>query len=135
MTSSPESRVRAGASLLDVRNPGWRDKITRPVNLLSAADCVLGQVYGNYWDGRDVLDLDSDAAVAYGFVGKDNNGSDDYYSDSRGLVVAWTALLAEPVRDTKSYYDEATLLALLDAGVTTKEFAAFQKVSKVLSSI
>lgn len=51
-----KSRVAAGALLLDERNPGWHWDVN--LDLLDLGDghqCVLGQLYGFYTDGRNAL--------------------------------------------------------------------------------
>ena len=46
----PES-VKHGVEFLDKHNPGWREKINREtLDLLQADCCILGQLYGNFWD-------------------------------------------------------------------------------------
>jgi hypothetical protein len=63
-------RVENGIKFLDrVMPPKWRQKINLDeLSLSSTADCVLGQLYGDYDDGRYQLDLDGDEAEEYGFV-------------------------------------------------------------------
>lgn len=55
---SPEARIRRGAKLLDKKVPGWDAKInTTRLNLSSATDCVLGQLFSvrgvtyDFWSG------------------------------------------------------------------------------------
>lgn len=44
-------RVAAGAKLLDENEGGWAKRINMTVLDMGEADfCVLGQLYGNYWD-------------------------------------------------------------------------------------
>jgi len=46
-----EEAVARGAELLDLHEPGWESKITlETLNIESARSCVLGQVFGNYWN-------------------------------------------------------------------------------------
>lgn len=71
---SPEQQaVGAGMTLLDERNPGWRDKITRRVDLYSHIACVLGQVFGSYRRGLCTLRIHDGRIIArYGFMGHNN---------------------------------------------------------------
>lgn len=47
-----EDRVAKGAALLDEHYPGWAARIAADDLAMSLCDkCVLGQVYGDYWDG------------------------------------------------------------------------------------
>lgn len=71
-----EARVVDGAELLDGQNPGWMWRVERRrIDVMSTADCPLGQVYGRFGDGLAVLwpDLAYDEvfvthAVAHGFA-------------------------------------------------------------------
>lgn len=48
--------VRAGVMLLDQRKPGWPQQVNaETLNLASAMECVLGQLYGSYADGLSAL--------------------------------------------------------------------------------
>jgi len=49
--------VQRGAQLLDQDKPDWAKDITRPINMSSHDDCVLGQVYGNFRTGMEHLEL------------------------------------------------------------------------------
>lgn len=51
------SRVEKGATLLDrVAPPQWRDRIDPyALNIMNSRCCVLGQVFGHYNTGRDLL--------------------------------------------------------------------------------
>lgn len=51
-----DERIARGINLLDEVNPGWLDEINPyRLNINSASDCVLGQVYGNYHRGLSKL--------------------------------------------------------------------------------
>jgi hypothetical protein len=58
--------VDAGAALLDERLPGWRDAVdpTRLV-LTDPCNCVLGQVFGEYGRGLDLLAIDNPALFGF----------------------------------------------------------------------
>lgn len=49
--------VKRAAALLDRAKPGWENLIdTETLDLIgvnSSRDCVLGQVYGDFWTGAD----------------------------------------------------------------------------------
>jgi hypothetical protein len=49
------SPAQRGAALLDEVRPGWRENLTRPVNVTSIRDCPLGQLYGSYGEGMVTL--------------------------------------------------------------------------------
>ena len=50
------TRVARGAELLDRRKPGWAAKINLDrLAMNSCDDCLLGQLYGNYFDGKGRL--------------------------------------------------------------------------------
>lgn len=51
---STASRVARGVRYLDKHEPGWAEKVTRPINLYSSTDCILGQVGGDYHDYLDM---------------------------------------------------------------------------------
>jgi len=70
-TLSPAERVAAGAAHLDAEQPDWLDLIRAPLDMGDANNCVLGQVYGDYWDAPLVRDEEvaeaDNWAVAHGF--------------------------------------------------------------------
>lgn len=76
LTKEQRDRIDNGAKLLDEVMPGWAGKInTLELNVDSFKNCVLGQLYGSFWDGmkqlgysgtRDVYDEDG-FCVSNGF--------------------------------------------------------------------
>lgn len=51
-----ENRVRLGVQVLDLVYPTWLESVDLPtLNLGSTESCVLGQLYGDYFEGRDAL--------------------------------------------------------------------------------
>lgn len=53
-----EDQIAKGIQLLDEKGPeDWRSKITGSLNMANPYLCVLGQVYGNYWEALDALNL------------------------------------------------------------------------------
>lgn len=50
-------RVRRGIAFLDRVHPGWRNKINpKRLDIASSRDCVLGQLYGDYFRGAVLTD-------------------------------------------------------------------------------
>lgn len=101
---SAAERVAAGAAWLDEHRPGWVDKIriTR-LDLSSCTQCVLGQVYGHYFDAvspdeatttaRPLRDAD---AAALGFEHRvDARNSAAVREDYAWLARAWRTLIRE----------------------------------------
>lgn len=60
-------KVARGVVLLDRDQPNWHRKIVRKINICSAHDCVLGQVYGDYFVGKRTLGLDQLSSMRHGF--------------------------------------------------------------------
>lgn len=55
---TPAERVVQGAEFLDEFRPGWADEIdVEALDLASSDRCVLGQIYGSFRDGLEVLGL------------------------------------------------------------------------------
>ena len=66
-------RVRCGAELLDREQPSWCERIDVPrLRTSSPRRCVLGQVYGTYGRGLDVLGIRF-RVEPYGFCGLGNS--------------------------------------------------------------
>jgi len=54
--TSLAARVRAGVAYLDRNKPGWHELvIPEALSMASSCNCVLGQVYGNFFDVQEVL--------------------------------------------------------------------------------
>ena len=95
-----EEEVTAGIALLDKQGPeGWRNKIdVETLDLAYIDKCILGQVYGNYFDGLKVLDVDFDednfdSVAPYAFcIYEGSTRQDDYYF--RELTLEWVRQLA-----------------------------------------
>lgn len=59
------SKVNAGIALLDREQPGWRTKIDLDkLDLASCSVCVLGQIFGDYDEGIEQLNING---YDYGF--------------------------------------------------------------------
>jgi hypothetical protein len=69
MPDTIAERVARGAKLLDERRPGWAEKIDlAEFKIKSCSKCALGQVYGDFDRGWDVLsDVLGDEPGDYGF--------------------------------------------------------------------
>lgn len=67
---SVEDRVAAGVALLDERDPGWAQRLPRLSRLAigSAENCVLGQLYGYFYNGWTRLRISGPDTEAYGFA-------------------------------------------------------------------
>lgn len=95
-------RAKIGATVLDVLRPGWASEIDlAKLRMSSCQECVLGQLYGDYWEGAEKLFVTRStgrnsetridngahsAAIAAGFHSEDPAGILDYAR----LTAAWT---------------------------------------------
>lgn len=70
--SDVAERVAKGVELLDDKVPGWRDRVNATVSVASTSNCILGQLYGNYWTGTRRLGIGGffGSGADYGFNGK-----------------------------------------------------------------
>lgn len=50
-----ETEIQNGIAFLDEASPGWREKITKPVSFPSATYCVLGQIYGSFYEAAKII--------------------------------------------------------------------------------
>jgi len=105
--STVAERVAAGCAWLDEHDPGWwrEDAVGNgpaggPVNLdemsmRSTCNCVLGQIYGGYYNAPIQLD----ESVARGFdtsVLVDSRESNDVAGDEFGLLtVEWSRVITD----------------------------------------
>lgn len=48
--SGINKRVARGVRYLDGKAPGWESKITRPLDLGHNQNCVIGQVFGDFYE-------------------------------------------------------------------------------------
>ena len=90
MSAITESAAR-GAEFMDGLVPGWEDLIDLPSLAMEAGfSCILGQLYGEYLDGADVLDIGpySQEALDLGFVAS-TGGEGDWYEPWTDLTAAW----------------------------------------------
>ena len=56
-TPTINERVTRGAVILDAKKPGWEREIDlASLELSDSCHCILGQLYGHYCDGVDILE-------------------------------------------------------------------------------
>jgi hypothetical protein len=68
MTINRNTAVKAGAALLDERQPGWYLEIDLPTLRVASCDtCILGQVFGSYLKGTNILGLTDSGPSEHGF--------------------------------------------------------------------
>ena len=61
--------ARNGARLLDSQRPGWWSDISvEDLRLDGCTDCVLGQLFGDYMEGRVHLGMTGVESANYGFT-------------------------------------------------------------------
>lgn len=58
-------RVERGAALLDSVEPYWFKLVEVALDLSDCKRCVLGQVFGDYDDGLDLLNISNDLLPAW----------------------------------------------------------------------
>lgn len=62
-------QIKQGAFFLDTHFPNWELKINpNTIDLSHAELCVLGQIYGNYWDGLKKLGINSEISDILGLA-------------------------------------------------------------------
>lgn len=68
-TEGLRAHVAQGASFLDGEQPDWITRVQPDTLVMASSEhCLLGQLYGDYFDGRDALHLNVAQASAYGFT-------------------------------------------------------------------
>ena len=92
-------RVRYGAALLDEHTPGWAEAVDAVALDLSKADqCILGQLFGTYRKGAQLLYGENiGRGVYHGFdidTG-DEREDEEYRAEFEMLTAEWERLLAE----------------------------------------
>jgi len=95
------ARAIKGMEYLDEYAPGWIDKIDLAnLNMVNTRFCVLGQVFGNYWDhvvrdGAFWENVPRHHKVSdYGFQ-VDNDDYESIGSPYVALADVWDALITE----------------------------------------
>ena len=90
-------RVLAGARMLDARFPEWAKKINLETFRIEDGDrCVLGQTFGVYQRGLEILDIDdidNERPYMYGFLGDDAGDSAGRGANWHTLQEDWVAVI------------------------------------------
>ena len=95
-----KTEILRGMDLLDEKSPGWEEHIEldrldqgEPTWRENAAGrecgCVLVQVFGDYIEGIDELDVDALDAIEYGFVCGDGWEYDDTVRREYKTLTSW----------------------------------------------
>jgi hypothetical protein len=104
-------RVASGAIYLDSKMPDWHERINvSQLDMHSTSNCVLGQLFGGYWNGLKAVGISTDA--------KDETAADlgfDYYglkpieNQAQLMTEAWAKIVRARQKAEKS--DEKALQA------------------------
>lgn len=95
-------RVEAGAKFLDVVKPGWKKKIDlKKLDLQNSFTCVIGEVYGNFFEGTKELQIERDRNNLAEILGFDMPESESYDARFATLTRIWKNFL-KPVRRVRS---------------------------------
>lgn len=88
-------RVALGASLLDRESPDWEWRIDTDILSMVKPDwCVLGQLYGKYWEAVDFLfGKDNPSLKKYAADHGFAPYADEFYSQWEVLTDEWTNLI------------------------------------------
>lgn len=89
---SYSAEVTTGIALLDSRMGTWWDDV--PPELLDMADgsyCILGQLFGDYVEGRAALGMNDEDCIRHGFLLDEHDGDSPY--DYQRLTAAWHAAI------------------------------------------
>jgi hypothetical protein len=93
------SRVDAGVALLDKEQPDWWRRCDMFwLSIASGRNCVLGQTFGSYGHGQDVLELTRADCVNYGFQAQRGiySGIDAEYA---ALTIEWGQRIRQRQRE------------------------------------
>jgi len=88
-----QQRVQRGAAYLDAIKPGWAHKIdVEELDITCACQCVLGQLYGNFWTDPESDELLTQSgsfkqSITLGF--NYDEDSDDYQQIPAILERLW----------------------------------------------
>lgn len=99
MIAPAKERVQNGVAFLDIMVPDWRERINvKWLNISTIHQCVLGQLYGDYFEGKRALDLykpHTPNADDLGFVAKINGDEDivKIREDVHALNAEWKRVL------------------------------------------
>jgi hypothetical protein len=62
-------RFLDGVAFLDIHSPGWEHSVYQEkLNITSCRSCVLGQLYGSFYDAKSNLNLSENDTVRFGFM-------------------------------------------------------------------
>ena len=98
MAETITAGVRRGAALLDRKLPGWHTRINlNTLDLNDCEACILGQLYGKYSYGLEVLLVGDQFYLKryhYGFSSLRVRGKD---KGMRRLTATWARLVAKRI--------------------------------------
>ena len=100
MTKTQE-RVQRGIAFLDRNAPGWRDKIDlATLDLVNCKRCVIGQIFGEYVKGVNVILGEAGRELREQFVSDHAFALEDTYAihpdkSWRNLTNAWIEALEQ----------------------------------------
>lgn len=90
--SNVRAAVWAGIGYLDTHVKGWRKKIDlKKLDLGNPECCVLGEVYGDYDDGKKELGISEEKATELGFNNESGWGMADLTAEWRAAYKAGQA--------------------------------------------
>ena len=95
-TREAQRAIRKGIKFLDSEIPKWRRLIDRDdLDLSDPRNCIMGQIFGDYDRGRDILGLDLEESEAMGFGLHDAkmDDADKYESEYYWLTDLWKGIL------------------------------------------
>jgi len=95
LPETAEYAVSCGVAVLDELSPGWADSVDVDTLDVSNGDvCILGQLFGDYLTGCDMLHLRGDAPARCGFnVVVDKEETDATAEAWRSLQSEWTRVI------------------------------------------
>lgn len=82
--------VSQGAKLLDVKVPGWRERVNvDALDMFDPCKCVLGQLFEAYSIGLKWLMLNRQSRMVYGFDASEPPGTKGMVEEYGKLTRAW----------------------------------------------
>lgn len=100
-----KNRINNGVIYLNSVYPGWYNKIDlENINIRSLSVCILGQLYGNYCDAVNKLNLDLDDRIHYCFTNKSMEYHTSFINEYWKLVIS-NLRLKHTFQDTESILD------------------------------
>lgn len=92
------AKIQAGANFLDQWHTDWKSDINiAELDIGNTRHCILGQLCGNFYDMKRMLDLSSDQCGEFGFLPTNYLSGDSYemiVSESDALTRIWKNYLA-----------------------------------------